>query len=58
MRVHEELIQQFRRYAAIIRDPKTPAVGVEIITNDIRAAAFFEGLMTALGLQGRVVVRT
>ncbi|HZH14035.1 MAG TPA: restriction endonuclease fold toxin-2 domain-containing protein [Archangium sp.] len=58
LRVHEELIQQLRRYAAIIRDPKTPAVGVEIITNDLRAASFFEGLMTALGLQGRVVVRT
>ena len=57
LRVRGELIQQLRRYAAIIRDPKTPAVGLEFITNDIRAASFFEGLMTELGVQGRVVVR-
>ena len=57
MKVREELIQQLHRYAAIIRDPATPAVGLEFITNDARAAAFFEGLMAATGVQGRVVVR-
>ena len=57
MRVREELIQQLRRYAAIIRDPTTPAVGFEFITNDTRAAAFFEGLMAETGVQARVVVR-
>lgn len=57
LRVREDLIQQLRRYAAIIRDPETPAVGLEFITNDMRAAAFFEGLMAEIGVQGRIVVR-
>jgi hypothetical protein len=56
-RVREELVQQLHRYAAIIRDPATPAVGLELITNDARAASFFEALLSELGVQGRVVTR-
>jgi hypothetical protein len=48
---------QLRRYAAVIADPETPAVGLEIIVNDARAAPFFELLMHELGIPGRVVVR-
>jgi hypothetical protein len=57
LRVREDLIQQLHRYAAIIRDPATPAVGLELITNDTRAAAFLEGLLADTGVQGTVVVR-
>jgi hypothetical protein len=55
--IREELIQQFRRYAAVIGDPATPAVGLELITNDSRAGAFFSALMAESGVQGGVVVR-
>jgi hypothetical protein len=48
---------QLRRYAAVIGDPETPAVGLEIIVNDARAAPFFEALMHELGIPGRVAVR-
>jgi len=47
---------QFKRYAAVIGDPETPAVGLEIIVNDARAAPFFELLMHELGIPGRVVI--
>jgi hypothetical protein len=45
------------RYAAVIRDPVTPAVGLEVIVNDARAVLFFESLMSELGIPGRVVVK-
>lgn len=48
---------QLKRYAAVIGDPETPAVGLEIIVNDARAAPFFELLMHELGIPGQVVVR-
>jgi hypothetical protein len=47
---------QLKRYAAVIQDPGTPAVGLEIIVNDARAAPFFELLMHELGIPGRVIV--
>jgi hypothetical protein len=47
---------QLKRYAAVIGAPETPAVGLEIIVNDARAAPFFELLMHELGIPGRVVV--
>lgn len=55
--IRERIAKEFRAYAAVIRDPKTPAVGLEVITNDARAVPFFEALLRELGLPGRVVVR-
>ncbi|HZH13347.1 MAG TPA: restriction endonuclease fold toxin-2 domain-containing protein [Archangium sp.] len=49
---------QFSRYAAILKDPMTPAVGLEVILNDARAVPFFEGLMREFGIPGRLVVIT
>jgi hypothetical protein len=48
---------QLKRYAAVIGDPETPVVGLEIIVNDARAAPFFELLMRELSIPGQVVVR-
>ncbi len=48
---------QLKRYAAVIGDPGSPAVGLEIIVNDARAAPFFELLMHELGIPGRVVIQ-
>ncbi|WNG34988.1 hypothetical protein F0U61_16025 [Archangium violaceum] len=50
-------LAQFRRYAAILKDPDTPAVGLEVITNDARAVPFFESILQELSIPGRVVVR-
>ncbi|MFY0528940.1 restriction endonuclease fold toxin-2 domain-containing protein [Archangium gephyra] len=50
--------EQFSRYAAVLKDPMTPAVGLEVILNDARAMPFFEGLMRELGIPGRIVVIT
>lgn len=55
--VRKQEMGQLRRYAAIILDPTTPAVGLEIITNDGRAAPYFERLMKEVGVPGEVVVR-
>jgi hypothetical protein len=55
--VRKELVDQFHRYGAIIGDPATPAVGLEIITNDARAAPFFEALLRETRTPGRVVVQ-
>jgi hypothetical protein len=51
-------LEQFSKYAAILKDPATPAVGLEIILNEARAVPFFEGLMRELGIPGRIVVIT
>ncbi len=48
---------QLKRYAAVIGEPETPVVGLEIIVNDARAAPFFELLMRELSIPGQVVVR-
>jgi hypothetical protein len=53
----EEVTAEFRRYAAILADASTPAVGLEVIINDARAAPFFAGLLRALGIPGEVLIR-
>lgn len=53
----EEVTAEFRRYAAVIADAGTPAVGLEVIVNDARAVPFFEGLLRMLGIPGEVLVR-
>jgi hypothetical protein len=49
--------KEFLRYAAVIRDPASPAVALEVITNDARAVPFFESVLAELGIPGNVVVR-
>jgi restriction endonuclease fold toxin 2 of polymorphic toxin system len=51
------LMDEFARYAAVIKDPNTPAVGLEVIVNDGRAVALFEQLLKHFGIPGEVVVR-
>jgi hypothetical protein len=45
------------RYAAVIKDPDTPVMGLEVIVNDGRAVPFFEALLRQFGIPGEVVVR-
>jgi len=53
----EEVTAEFRRYAAVLADAGTPAVGLDVIVNDARAVPFFEGLLRTLGIPGEVIVR-
>jgi restriction endonuclease fold toxin 2 of polymorphic toxin system len=55
--IRQSLVDQFLRYAIIIRDPATPAVGLEVITNDERAIIFFETLLRETSTPGRVVIK-
>ena len=55
--IRNELLNELRRYAAVILDPATPAVELELITNEARAVPFFEALMKEVGVPGRVVIR-
>jgi hypothetical protein len=55
--IRTEEAKQFSRYAAVISDPATPAVGLEVIVNDARALPFFESLLAEFGIPGRVVVK-
>lgn len=54
--IRDKELDQFSRYAAVLKDPTTPAVGLEVILNDARAIPFFESLMKGLGIPGRIVI--
>jgi len=51
------IANEIQRYGDVIHDPITPARGLEIITNEPRAVAFFLDAMRAFHIPGRVVVR-
>jgi hypothetical protein len=53
----DALMDEFARYAAVIKDPDTPVMGLEVIVNDGRAVPFFEALLKQFGIPGEVVVR-
>jgi hypothetical protein len=55
--IKEQTLDQFQRYAAVLRDEATPAVALEVITNEVRAVPFFEALMREAGVLGEVVVK-
>jgi hypothetical protein len=54
--IRKKEANQFSRYAAVILDPKTPVVGLEVVVNDGRAVAFFEALLREFRIPGHVVV--
>jgi hypothetical protein len=60
-KVHELIRNQardeFRRYAEVIRDPRSPALGLEVITNDARAVPLFQSWLKEFGIPGHVVVK-
>jgi hypothetical protein len=49
---------EFLRYAAVINDPKTPVIGLEVITNEPRSVPCFENLLIRFSISGQVVVKT
>lgn len=49
---------EFRRYAAVINDPNTPVVELEVIVNIEEAVPFFETRLSNYNISGHVVVRS
>lgn len=54
----DALMDEFARYAAVIKDPNTPVVGIEVIVNDTRAVPLFESILKKFDIPGEVVVRS
>jgi hypothetical protein len=53
-----QITDEVFRYTAIINDPSSPMTGLEIVTNEVDAAPYFQGFLTGAGTpNGRVVVR-
>jgi hypothetical protein len=57
-RILDALMNEFARYAAVIKDPDTPVMGLEVIVSDVRAVPFFEALLRKFDIPGEVVVRS
>ena len=57
LKIERDITGEFRRYAAVINDPSTPATSLEVIVNDARAVPYFEKLFRKFGIPGEVVVR-
>lgn len=55
--IRNDVRREFSRYAAIIRDPASPAVALEVVTNEPRAVPFFQSVLQKMGIPGEVVVR-
>lgn len=55
--IQRGVTDEFERYAAVIKDPNTPIVALEVIINDRRAVPFFESLLVKFGMPGEVLVR-
>ncbi|MCI0558326.1 MAG: hypothetical protein MN733_07510 [Nitrososphaera sp.] len=55
--VDAQVSSEMLRYAAALNDPNVPAIGLEVITSDLKAVPYFQAFITAFGvLNGRVVV--
>lgn len=55
--IDEKTNDEFRRYAAVINDPKTPVEKIEVITNEKTAVPYFECLLKKHGISGTVVIK-
>jgi hypothetical protein len=56
IKVVSDVENEFRRYAAVINDPETPVVGLQVIVNIEEAVPFFESLLNQFNLPGSVIV--
>ena len=48
---------EFQKYGLLIADPKTPVIGLEVITNDSRTVPYFQELMRQYRVPGHIVVK-
>jgi hypothetical protein len=55
--IQRGVTDEFKRYAAVIKDPNNPIVALEVIVNDVRAVPFFKSLLMQFGIPGEVLVR-
>lgn len=57
-KIVKEVENELRRYAAVINDPETPVVGLQVIVNLEKAVPFFANLLSKFNLPGSVVVQS
>ncbi|MCP2728331.1 restriction endonuclease fold toxin-2 domain-containing protein [Limnofasciculus baicalensis] len=55
-KIVSEVKEEFRRYAAVINDPETPVIELQVIVNIEEAVPFFESLLSQFNLPGSVIV--
>ncbi|WP_326652288.1 restriction endonuclease fold toxin-2 domain-containing protein [Streptomyces sp. NBC_01750] len=56
-KVDAEINDEFRRYAAVLKDKGTPVNKLRIVTNDPRAVQYFQDKLRQYGIPGQVVVK-
>ncbi|NUL04853.1 hypothetical protein HRW07_16790 [Streptomyces lunaelactis] len=56
-KVDAEINDEFRRYAAVLKDKGTPVNKMRIVTNDPRAVEYFQDKLRQYGIPGQVVVK-
>ncbi|MFI6104509.1 restriction endonuclease fold toxin-2 domain-containing protein [Streptomyces sp. NPDC051310] len=56
-KVDDEIDDEFRRYAAVIKDKNTPVSTLRIVTNDPRAVQYFQEKLRKYGIPGQVDVK-
>lgn len=50
-------VEEFRRYAAVIQDPKSPIRALEVIVSDRASVSYFLKLMKRFGIPGHIVIK-
>ena len=56
-KVIADVENEFRRYAAVIKDSETPVIELQVIVNIEEAVPFFASLLNQFNLSGSVIVR-
>lgn len=55
--VRAKVDDEFRRYAAALKDARNPVDQLAVIINDERAASYFEALLSQYHIQGHIEIR-
>jgi len=52
-----DIENEFFRYAAVINDPHTPVIGLEVIINEPQSTHFFQEMLNRYQIPGHVIVQ-
>ena len=55
--LERDTVGEFRRYAAVIQDPKSPIRALEVIVSDRASVSYFLKLMKRFGIPGHIVIK-
>lgn len=56
-KILDEVTDEFRRYADIIKDPNTPLTQLEVFVSDASGVPYFQKLLNDFGIPGKVTVK-